>query len=315
MFSKYTSLAIFILLFIWTSNENLYAFAKASNQTISEQDDYVLGKSYYGRNKYIEYIPGNLPIVISVPHGGDEIPAEIKDRLKGSDHHDKKTIEVALEIKKYLFELTGKYPYIIINRLHRVKLDPNRDYDMAVQGDSLAGIAYTEFQNFIELAEKDVESKWENGFYIDLHAHNHKSQLIELGYLLETELLAFNDADLNDDLFVDKSSIKNLMKNSRYSFSEVIRGSVSFGGILEKYGYGIVPSPSIVAPDTEFFFSGGYNTLVHGPKDENHFNSLQIELPLNGVRDSDENIVKVGKAITETILKFLKIHYKIDLNK
>ena len=315
MTSKYIPFILIILLNGFTVPAGRIETAAADIQSGSQQDNYTAGKSYFGRNKYIEYMPGNLPVVISVPHGGYETPDEIKDRVRGTDHHDKKTIEAVLEIKKHFYELTGKYPYIIINRLHRIKLDPNRDYDMAVQNDSLAGIAYTEFQNFIELAEKDVEEKWGRGFYIDLHGHNHTSQLIELGYLLESEILSFNDADLSDDLFVEKSSVRNLMKKSEFSFPEVIRGEVSFGGILEKYGYGIVPGPSIKAPDTEFFFSGGYNTLVHGPTETNHFNSMQIELPTKGVRDSDENIVKVSRAITESILEFMRIHYKLDLTK
>lgn len=286
-----------------------------TNLIVLAQSEFVSGKSYYGRNQYIEYIPGDLPIVISAPHGGWEKPAEIKDRLKGTDHHDKFTLESALEIRQFFFEMTGKRPYIILNRLHRVKLDPNRGFDIAVQGDSLAAIAYNEFHNFIDSAEQEVEKKWGKGFYIDLHAHNHATQLIELGYLLESGILAFSNEDMNDDLYIEKSSLKNLMKTTEYKFSEIIRGGVSFGAMLEKYGYNVVPSPKIPDPKTEDFFSGGYNTQTHGPSDSNNINSLQIELPWDGVRDSDENLSRISKAITEVIIKFMRIHYGMNLSK
>ena len=282
---------------------------------ILAQQNYIPGKSYYGRNKYIEYIPGNLPLVISAPHGGYEKPDEITDRSQGSDHHDKKTLETALEVQKRFYELTGKYPFVILNRLHRVKLDPNRAFEVATQGDSLSAIAYNEFHGFIDTAEKEVEAIWGKGLYIDIHAHNHKTQLIELGYLLESEFLAFPDNDLNDDLFIEKSSLRNLMKDTPYKFSEIVRGKVSFGAYLEKYGYKVVPSPSIPEPGTENFFAGGYNTQTHGPKDTNNFNSLQIELPWDYIRDSDLNIKKFSMDLTETIIEFMKTHYHLDLTK
>ena len=41
---------------------------------------YLPGVSYFGRSNYIEYIAGDLPIIISAPHGGALIPAEMPDR-------------------------------------------------------------------------------------------------------------------------------------------------------------------------------------------------------------------------------------------
>jgi hypothetical protein len=42
---------------------------------------------------------------------------------------------------------------------------------------------------------------------------------------------------------------------------------------------------------------------------------MQIELPWDNVRDSDENVSKVSEAITEVIIKFMMIHYGMDLSK
>ncbi len=49
---------------------------------------YTNGSVYYGRNKYVEYYPGNLPIILSVPHGGNMMPDEINDRTYGTNVND-----------------------------------------------------------------------------------------------------------------------------------------------------------------------------------------------------------------------------------
>lgn len=46
--------------------------------------DYLPGVSYFGRRDYVEYIPGELPVVLSVPHGGALTPTEISDRTSGT---------------------------------------------------------------------------------------------------------------------------------------------------------------------------------------------------------------------------------------
>lgn len=309
----------FILLFLFAAY-----FCKAEynlqNEVFSEFPDSIIsikseiGNSTYGRNNYIEYIQGTMPIVISIPHGGYDKPEEIKDRELGTSHHDIKTLEIGLLIQKIFNEKIGRYPYLIINRLHRVKLDPNREITIASQGDLLAKVSYNDFHNFIEAALKDVENKWQKGLYIDLHAHNHETQLIEMGYLLESGILANSDSDLNDDLYIDKSSLRNLVRESSFAFSEIIHGDVSFGSLLSKYGYSVVPSTLIPDPKSDYFFSGGYNTQKYGPDRSDAFNSLQIELPWKNVRDSNENILKISHAIVEVLFQFMKLHYKIDLN-
>lgn len=270
-------------------------------------------KSEYGRKEYIEYIPGNLPIVLSAPHGGYNKTKEISDRTRSALNQDKQTLELTLDLQKEFYNATGRYPYVIINRLHRTELDPNREYEVATQGDSIAAIAYNEFHSFIDRAEKDVFEKWGTGFYIDIHAHPYKDRKIELGYLLEADLLFFSDEELNDDLFIEKSSIKNFIKKSKYTFAEVIRGTVSLGAMLDKRGYPSMPSPAKPEPKDQYFFSGGYNTAVHAAKPEYNFNGLQIETYWDGLRDTPENINKFSKVFVEVLIDYLKLHYGMDL--
>src|SRR4051812_22749819 len=56
---------------------------------------YLPGQSYFGRNKYIEYIAGDLPVILSAPHGGRERPEELPDRESGTFAFDTNTQELA----------------------------------------------------------------------------------------------------------------------------------------------------------------------------------------------------------------------------
>ena len=50
--------------------------------------DYEPGQHYYGRRDYVEYIPGELPVILSSAHGGDLVPEEIPDRSYGVLRND-----------------------------------------------------------------------------------------------------------------------------------------------------------------------------------------------------------------------------------
>src|SRR5688572_32407058 len=102
---------------------------------------FVPGTPVFGANGYIEYIPGNLPIIVSAPHGGALIPAAIPLRTAaacGEDDfstvRDLNTEELARAIQAAFYGRTGKYPHIIINRLHRNRLDANRPVEGAACG-------------------------------------------------------------------------------------------------------------------------------------------------------------------------------------
>ena len=121
------------------------------------------GVPVLGANGYIEYIPGNLPLIFSAPHGGDLQPASIPLRSEaacGEDDfstvRDLNTAELALAVQAAFLGRTGKYPHIIINRLHRNRLDANRPLDGCACGNQDAMQAWTELQDFINIAKEAV---------------------------------------------------------------------------------------------------------------------------------------------------------------
>ena len=150
----------FVLVFIFI-NVSLFAQKKI----LLPDSVLVPGKSYFGTNNYTEYVHGNLPLVFSAPHGGYDKPDELSDRTRSALNQDIRTLELTLELSKRIHEITGKYPYLILNKLHRIKLDPNREMEVAIQGDSLAIVPFNEFHEFIDIAEKYVISKYNLYYY------------------------------------------------------------------------------------------------------------------------------------------------------
>ncbi|WP_046743604.1 T9SS type A sorting domain-containing protein [Kordia zhangzhouensis] len=200
-------------------------------------------------NEYIEYIPGNMPIIISAPHGGvkqsgqtiggvfyPDNDSTLPDRNCGTNERDDNTDILIREIQQSVYDQTGCYPYIIINNLHRSKLDPNREQNEATCGDADALFYWNAFHNFIDQASADVMSKWGKGLYIDLHGQSHSIPRIEAGYNISSSDL--NNTTTNYLNSVSNTTITNLVNNNLGNLTqeELVRGPNSLGGLFASTG-------------------------------------------------------------------------------
>lgn len=275
-------------------------------------------KSTMGTKGYVEYLEGNMPLVISIPHDGMLKPEDIPDRTckRCSKNQDIHTEIIGMAIREHIYELTSKYPYIIISRLHRSKLDPNRSIAEAASEHKQAEIAYAEFHGFIDSAIAEVEQKYGKGLYIDLHGHRHPIERVELGYLVTGDELRYPDDFLNDDSFYEYSSIRNLISSNpkSYSYTDLLRGPESFGSMLEERGYTAVPSLNTPFPkDGEPFFSGGFNTETHSAVSGGTVDGIQVEVDL-ALRKDPIRRIEFAKTLSEVLLHYLETYYFKDIN-
>jgi hypothetical protein len=282
-------------------------FSQPENKNISGSDT----------SDYIKVLTGNMPLVISIPHGGSLLPEEIPERpcTNCAKNKDVFTIEIGIAIRNAIFRKTGYYPYLIINNLHRTRLDPNRNVTEAADGNRYGEIAWSEFQNSIDSATLQVKKKFGKGLYIDLHGHRHDIKRTELGYLLSSEELQLEDELLNNESFEEYSSIRNLIRTNKDSLSyvELIRGKLSLGNLFEEKGYPTVPSPKNPFPKTgDPYFSGGYNTTRHGSSLGGTIDGIQIELDMD-LRSDESRREKFAEDCTDILIEFLRIHYFPDL--
>lgn len=272
-------------------------------------ETWVPDSSYFGRRAYVEYVPGELPVVISVPHGGSLEPDEIPDRVGGTTVTDLWTKETARAVRDAFVERTGHAPHLVISHLERVKLDPNREIGEAAEGDPFAENAWREFHAFIDTAEATVVARYGAGLYIDLHGHGHVVLRAELGYLLGGGDLARPDSVLDASGYADASSIRALVAAADAPFSELLRGSTSLGGLLAAGGVAAVPSPSDPSPGSDPYFSGGYNTARHGSRTAGTaVDGVQIELPREGTRDTDAHRRAFAAVLAEAVESLMRTH-------
>jgi len=289
--------------------------------------------------EYITYKPGRLPLIVSAPHGGSLRPASIPDRENGcwvqstnscdfnhtcspkdanqcgvSTAQDINTLELTNEISDALFSLTGNQPHVIINNLHRIKLDANRDKPEGAQGILEANTAWDQFQSYIDQSAAAVTSTCARGVYLDVHGQAHSEQWIEWGYLLTGNQLNSNDSVLNT--LAGQSSYRNLARVSQNTFAQLIRGATtSFGGLLSSDiygGYKSVPSPAYPGPNGGNYFSGGYNTQRHGSLNGGTIDGVQMECNSN-LRTNATARVAYANELAKVFIKWFQDQYQLNL--
>jgi hypothetical protein len=282
---------------------------------------YTVGNEYYSTNSWVEYHAGNLPVIISAPHGGHLTPSSIPNRTSSSCSGsfvtvtDTNTAQLARSLKYRFHEYTGRYPHVIINRVKRTKVDTNRNKADGACGNSNAGIVWEDFHSFIQVAKnKALNSAWNKGWYIDVHGHSGSKQL--LGYRLSSANLRESNATLNSDPYYrNKSTFRTFATNSPFTFgSALLRGNKAIGTELGRAGYLSIPSKQDYAPYVgEKYFQGGYNVNRHGCNSGGNICGLQVETPSPGVRDTQANRAAYAEALVRATDVFLGHNFEFSL--
>ena len=224
---------------------------------------------------HVEYHLGSphTNIIMTAPHDGHIKPSSIPHRQKGCynstnescdwnhecnhavgdnprkcrivDWPDLRASDLAIAMRNTISEITGHAPHLIISRLHRSKLDPNRERDNAAQHNEEAERSYDTFHGFIQQAHNQVQASGNPGVHFDIHGYtmHNTDNWLELGYNLQSNQL--NEGDLNPA----NSSIRELAARSSASFESIIAGENSLGWLVQQEGFRVVPSPQYPRPD------------------------------------------------------------------
>lgn len=276
--------------------------------------DLETGDVIMGENDWLELKVGNMPLVISAPHGGTLNPDEVADRnCRGATTvRDRNVNELAFEIEAELKKRFTMQPYIIAAHISRKKIDLNRDMVAATCGNEEMEPAWHQYHEYIENALKKAVDEFGKVIYIDLHGHGHKKQRLELGYLLSKNDLRDYYLDPSGSASIPgKSSFLNILQEgSVVDLKNLLTGEKSFGTLIENEGIAAVPSLNDPYPlSDDAYFTGGYNTRRYTSQDYPDVFGWQIEAHYQGVRDAEGRPV-FAKAFANSITTFMKEYLK-----
>eukprot|EP01084_Bolivina_argentea_P289186 496521_1 len=122
-------------------------------------------------------------------------------------------------------------PHLVLNNLHRSKLDTNREINQGAQQNSAAKTAWKEiYEKWIpEAMQRSKDNCDIGGLVLDVHGQA-TNEFIHLGYQLSQSEISKNDNDLLSEL--NEISIKSLINGKSGSdIVEAVRGDTS----LTKY--------------------------------------------------------------------------------
>ncbi|MBN09676.1 MAG: hypothetical protein CMC79_04825 [Flavobacteriaceae bacterium] len=268
-------------------------------------------------DEFIDFREGNMPLLIISVHGGEIEPEWITNRTcdGATVVKDSHTLQVAELIESEL-KSNGYSPYIVLNKLHRKKLDLNRSLSDSNCGDQTTQPYWDLFHKKIADFRATIQNQFGAGLSVDIHGQSHVEQRIELGYLLWSSHLRMGSSSINTDEYKNRSSIKNLLNNNseNLELTDLLTGDTAMGSFLNERGYASVPSKEDIAPkEGELYFSGGYNTWTYGSRDGGSVDAIQIELNMIGVRDTYENRKQFATEFAQVLLTYLRTHYNSDL--
>ena len=157
----------------------LLLFSCASSRTSQGQDEAAL----------VIHQAGELPIVISAPHGGNrEVPGSHPRTGEGQvaapgkfvTARDGGTEELAQLVSKAVEARFGKKPYLVASRAHRRYVDPNRPADAAFE-DAAAERVYRQYHDTLEGYCRTVRREFGRGLLLDLHGQGSKANTVFRG--------------------------------------------------------------------------------------------------------------------------------------
>lgn len=272
-----------------------------------------VGVPVFGTQHFCEYVPGELPLVISAPHGGRLMPETMANRTYGVRSEDSNTQDLARRIAAEVKKVTGRQMPLVISQLHRSKLDPNREIKEAAQGDKMAETVWGEYHAFIEEALQAAVQRHGRAFFIDLHGQSHPDVRVELGYLHDPLDYAKPASEVNSPAFVKAGSLAYLMKlNPGLEYTALLHGPESLGALLEARGFLSTPSPRMPVPSLPYY-RGGYTTFRHIP-DNPTVAGLQVEANRVRLRDTPDGRQRFAVALVSALQVYLPRFLKMGLD-
>ena len=205
---------------------------------------------------------GDLPVVISAPHGGNlEIPGVPPRKGEGLEAgpagfrvvRDGGTEELALEVARQLAERMKGRPSFVISRVHRRYVDFNRPPEIAVEH-AQARVIYDQYHTAVADAVRTIREKHGFGLLIDIHGQGSSAETAYRG-----------------------TSNGLTVTGLRKQFGEEFHsGENSLLALLKKRDWKVHPDP--FDGKEQSGFTGGHIVRSYGSHRSDGIDAIQLEL-------------------------------------
>jgi N-formylglutamate amidohydrolase len=228
---------------------------------------------------------GDLPIILSAPHGGRDAIPNVPERLgEGVDRFnprsDSNTDILTERLAEAIEKKLGKRPYVVIARFHREYADANRRSRDAYESDD-AKVVYESYHQAIAQARSQVIERWGRGILFDIH-----------GQAVEPKAILRGTQN-------GKTTTHLVSRFGR----EALIGESSLFGQLASQGFSVIPT--VGSEDRERVgYDGGYTVIAHGSGPGGTLDAIQLELG-NELR-SNEALPTTASKLTDAIADFTK---------
>ncbi|MBI5471173.1 MAG: N-formylglutamate amidohydrolase [Ignavibacteriae bacterium] len=234
---------------------------------------------------------GDLPIIISAPHGGKITPPDVPERdgngvSRFATARDGNTNRLAIRLDNYFQRKLGKKLFLVVAQIDRACVDLNRP----AEGSYEVGPAkryYNAYHNALRAACDEVRTIWGQGILIDLHGQSAANSTVFRGT-------------------GDGVSVTNLVTQHG---RKALVGKNSICGQLEANDFDI--EPECDSDDREDpRFSGGYIVQTYGSHQGTSIDAIQLEFGL--ALRSNENLEATATRLAAALATFARTFLPVD---
>lgn len=257
-------------------------------------------------SQYVETQMGDLPIILSAPHGGNlDLPGIPRRKGEGMEAgaagfftgRDSGTEELTHAVADAIEHQFGKRPYMVISRAHRRYLDPNRPADIAYEDTQVKPI-YDHYHKTLAKYCDQVTDRFQVGILLDIHGQGSKRDTVFRG--------------TKDGRTV--SSLRN-------RFGELAHtGPKSLFGLLQSRGWTVHPVDLTGSDRTakeQAGFTGGYIVQTYGSHEARPIDAIQLEFgaEYRVVSQRAQTALVLADALAEYATNYLKLSVPYDAAK
>lgn len=235
---------------------------------------------------------GELPLVISAPHGGRlEVPGATVRKGEGLKKgasgfftgRDTGTEELALRVVELLDDKLSGRVSCVISRVHRRYVDFNRPPEIGVEHQA-ARVVHDSYHEALRSAVQRVRTRHGRGLLVDIHGQGSAASTAFRGTNNGLTVKALREQ------FTDRAHI----------------GPTSLMGLLQQRGWTVHPDP--FAGKEQSGFTGGYIVKTYGSHQPEGIDAIQLELGMDYRREEvrEQRAAELADALVDFARRYLQ---------